>query len=169
MSESIEVHGHALWVTKHVRPAARGALRRDDARNLLRRTLESYVQRGEITVYAWAFLPARVELIVSPPQGRPLPPVMTDLFAYFTRRFNARYGRTGPLMRSRFVRRVLVGPQAIASAIEAVERLPSLLELKRRSGGEPWGSGRSFGSRRRDDRVAMRKPGPVPTPIAAEA
>ena len=166
MSEN-ESHGQALWVTKHVRPQARGALRRDDARNLLRRTLESYARRDRIKVLAWAFLPGRVELILTPPVEKPLSAVMTDLFAYYTRRFNARYGRSGPLMRTRYVRRTLVGPEAVASAIEHVERLPSRLELKRRS--EPWASGRTFGARRRDDRVVLRAVGPPPIPIAAEA
>ena len=166
MSEN-EVHGHALWVTKHVRPQLRGALRRDDARNLLRRTLESYARRDRLEVLAWAFLPARVELVITPPTEKTLPALMTDLFAYFTRRFNARYGTSGPIMRSRYTRRVLAGAEAITSAIEHVELLPSMLELKRRS--EPWASGRSFGSRRRDDRAVLRVAGPTPIPIAAEA
>ena len=67
-------------------------------------------------------------------------PESGELFGYYTRRFNARYGRTGPLFRTKFLRRVMIGPLAITDAIRRVHAFPKNDGLVTEPGDEPWSS-----------------------------
>jgi hypothetical protein len=138
--DRIEVVESALYIVKHLRPDHGGALRRDDARNLLRRTMETYVRRHGLRVHAWAFLPSRVEMVIGLPTAVPLQESLGDLFGYFTRRFNARYRRNGAVMRTKFVRRLLVGPASIHGGIVRVNAAAAADDLVNEPGREPWSS-----------------------------
>lgn len=131
---------HAMLVTKYVRPERGGALRRDDARNLLRRTLEYHAANGRLTLYAWAFLPSKVSLVIALPTPIPLALTVGDVFGYFTRRLNNRYRHTGAVFRTRFLKKVLSGPDEILAGIAAVHRMPVRKDLVYRPGAEPWSS-----------------------------
>lgn len=130
----------ALLVSKFLRPERGGALRRDDARNLLRRTMEVHAVRPSLLVHAWAFLPSRVDLVIGLPSPEPVADVLSDLFGYYTRRFNARYGKQGALFRSKFVKRLLVGGLAITEAIDRLHDAPADAECRARPGAEPFSS-----------------------------
>ncbi len=135
---------YALLLTKHLRPARGGALRRDDARNLLRRTIELHVAQYEMKIHAWAFHPCRVELLLSIPSVRPVQASTAALFGYYTRRFNTRYGETGPLFRTKFVKRILIGSDAITSAIEGIHAGVRAAALLEKAGQEAFSSRRFY-------------------------
>ena len=136
----IELRDHALWATKVMRPHSAGALRRDDARNLLRRTLVAYSSKYSLRFHAWAVQPSRIHLVIAIPTDRALSDVLASLFGYYTRRFNARYGKSGPVFRSKYLRRVMIGPLAITEAIRRVHALPRAEGIKPQPGEEPWSS-----------------------------
>ena len=150
---------HAMLVVKYVRPARGGALRRDDARNLLRRTLQYHVVSGRLSLYGWAFLPSKVALLIAMPTPAPLSETLGNVFGYFTRRLNNRYHRTGAVFRTRFVKRVLTGPEEIEAALAKVHRLPD--ELALRPGGEEWSSASIYRAGV-DDAITRRYLAPVP-------
>ena len=131
---------HAVLITKHLRPERGGALRRDDARNLLRRTIEYHVNEGRLVIYAWNCLPSRTSLVIALPTPKPLADTVGDLYGYFTRRFNARYAKEGALFRTKFLKRVLTGADEIRAAIERVNRAPDENHLAQRPGSEAWSS-----------------------------
>lgn len=136
----IELRDHALWATKVLRPESAGALRRDDARNLLRRTLTAYAAKHSLRFHAWAVQPSRIHLVVAIPMDVRLSDILASLFGYYTRRFNARYGKSGPVFRTKFLRRVMIGPLAITDAIRRVHALPRAEGLTSLPGQEPWSS-----------------------------
>lgn len=135
---------YALLLTKHLRPACGGALRRDDARNLLRRTIELHVVTYEMKVHAWAFHPSRVELLLGLPSARPVQASLAALFGYYTRRFNARYAETGPVFRTKYVKRILIGADAITNAIEAMHADVRAAALIEKPGQEAFSSRRYY-------------------------
>lgn len=135
----MSVIDHAVRVKKLVRHEKGGALRHVDARNLFRRTLESFQERWALDVHGWAILPARIELVLSLPfEGYDAKADLNALFGYFTRRYNRRYGKVGPLLRSMFGIEPLAGPHEICVALDEIHRLPSTLKLH--PGTEPWSS-----------------------------
>ena len=136
----IELRDHALWATKVLRPERAGSLRRDDARNLLRRTMTAYVAKHGLRFHAWAVMPSRIHVVVAIPMDLALTKVLGDLFGYYTRRFNARYGKEGPVFRTKFLRRVMIGPLAITEAIRRVHAMPRNEGLRSAPGEEPWSS-----------------------------
>ena len=136
----IELRDHALWATKVLRPSRAGAMRRDDARNLLRRALTFQVAKRGLHVYAWSVQPSRIHLLLQIPIEYALTPVLADLFTHYTRRFNARYGKKGPVFRSKFLRQVIAGPLAITEAIRRVHALPVNCGIALDPGDEPWSS-----------------------------
>jgi REP element-mobilizing transposase RayT len=131
---------YAVWISKTLRRDCSGALRRDDARNLMRRTLESAIVRYDVRLHAWAIMPSRVELVVALPTAAPLQQIIGDAFCYFTRRFNSRYRHKGPIFRSKFIKRVLASPESVRRAIDDVNRMPLKAELVRKPGAEAFGS-----------------------------
>ena len=140
----IELRDHALWATKVFRPDRAGAMRRDDARNLLRRTLTSFSKRHSLRIHAWAVQPSRIHLVLQIPTGIALTPALASMFGYYTRRFNARYGKSGPVFRTKFLRRVIIGPLAITDAIRRVHRLPETDDIVVEAGEEPWSSAECY-------------------------
>ena len=136
----IELRDHALWATKVFRPDRAGAMRRDDARNLLRRTLTSFVKRHSLRIHAWSVQPSRIHLLLQIPPDVALTPALASMFAYYTRRFNARYRKSGPIFRTKFLRNVIIGPLAITEAIRRVHALPAAQDIVIQPGGEPWSS-----------------------------
>ena len=149
---------HALWTSKLMRPDGGGALRRDDARNLLRRTLEYYVAHRRVRVWGWAMLPSRVELLLAVDDRSDAQSFLGEVFGYFTRRFNTRYDRSGPLMRSKFIDRVLVGSSAICEAIDTVHNAPSSLALPEYPGDEPRSSRLAYELQRDDGVTSLYSP-----------
>lgn len=135
---------YALLLTKHLRPACGGALRRDDARNLLRRTIELHVITYEMKVHAWAFHPSRVELLLALPSARPIQASVSALFGYYTRRFNSRYRETGPVFRTKFVKKIVIGSDAITNAIEALHEEIRAASLLEKPGQEAFSSRRYY-------------------------
>lgn len=140
----IELRDHALWATKVFRPDRAGAMRRDDARNLLRRTLTSFARRHSLRIHAWAVQPSRIHLMLQIPADITLTPVLASMFAYYTRRFNTRYGKSGPIFRTKFLRRVIIGPLAITDAIRRIHRLPASDDIVVGPGEEPWSSAECY-------------------------
>jgi len=136
----IELRDHALWATKVLRPDRAGSLRRDDARNLLRRTMTAYAVKYGLRFHAWSAVPSRIHMVIAIPVDITLTKVLGDLFGYYTRRFNARYGKEGPVFRTKFLRRVMIGPLAITDAIRRVHAMPRDLDLRSEPGEEPWSS-----------------------------
>ena len=136
----IELRDHALWATKVLRPERAGSLRREDARNLLRRTMTAYVAKYDLRFHAWSVAPSRIHVVVAIPTDLALTKLLGELFGYYTRRFNARYGRGGPVFRTKFLRRVLIGPLAITDAIRRVHAVPRAEGIKPEAGDEPWSS-----------------------------
>ena len=136
----IEIKEHALWATKVLRPDRAGAFRRDDARNLLRRTLHAYVARHRLRIHAWSVQPSRVHIVLALPMERSVASLLGDLFGYYSRRFNARYGKKGALFRTKFLRRLLIGPLAIHDAIGRVHGAPAESDVEVRPGQEAWSS-----------------------------
>lgn len=150
---------HALWATKVLRPERGGALRRDDARNLLRRTLQAHAVRYSLRILAWSAEPSRVHLVLQLPLPRPASGVLGDLFGYYTRRFNARYRQGGALFRSKFLRRVVLGPLAVTDAIRRVHRAPFDADVVPRPGQEPWSSESCYDGAPHDGVVTLYVPG----------
>jgi len=132
-----EGRARAVVITKFLNKKRGGALRRDDARNLLRRTLESQRARRGLVVHAWAFLPSKVVLLVQLPAQRPLATSLGELFGYYTRRFNARYRRSGPVFRARFLKSVLFSDEEILRAIARIHAMPAEHEVEECAGAEP--------------------------------
>lgn len=152
---------YALLLTKHLRPDRGGALRRDDARNLLRRSIELHVLEHEMKIHAWAFHPSRIELLLSIPSSRPVQPTVAALFGYYTRRFNMRYGQTGPVFRTKFLKKILIGSDAIIGAIEAMHAGVRAAALLEKPGQEAFSSRRFY-----DDGAADAILTPYPPAVA---
>lgn len=159
----IELRDHALWATKVLRPERAGSLHRDDARNLLRRTLTAYVAKHGLRVHAWAAEPSRIHVVVAIPVDIALTDVLAELFAYYTRRYNARYGKLGPVFRTKFLRRVMIGPLAITDAIRRVHAAARSEEHKAAPGEEPWSSRNCYEHGERSDGVIVHY---APTVVA---
>lgn len=130
----------AMLVTKFLKKQRGGAMRREDARNLLRRTLESHTDRRGLVIYAWAFLPSKVVLLVKLPTAIPLAVSLGEVFGYYTRRFNARYRRSGAVFRTRFLKKVLLGEEEIERAIAHIHAQPADAEMREHPGAEPCSS-----------------------------
>jgi len=131
---------HAMLITKHLRPQRGGALRRDDARNLLRRTIEYHVSAKKLVVLAWVVTPCKVSMLIAMPTPRPITDALGELFGYYTRRFNARYNQEGSLFRVRFLKKMCSGAEEIRQAIERLHRIPEEMVLTGRPGSEAWSS-----------------------------
>lgn len=144
-----------IWIQKTLRRDSSGAMRRDDARNLLRRTMEAMIERHGFTVYAWAMLPSKVELVLAMPKNIPVQQIVGDTFCYFTRRFNARYSRTGPLFRTKFLKRHLATTDAIVRTIREVNLAPVKRDLARKAGQEPYSSLDAYATGRPDGIVTL--------------
>ncbi len=148
----------ALLVTKFLRADRGGLLRLDDARNLLRRSFELYRSTYDLRIHAWSFLPSRVDLVVGLPCEGTVKEALEKVFGYYTRRFNARYGKDGALFRTKFVKRLLVGQPAIAAAVERVSRMPETSRCRWEPGRECWSSA-GFYRLGREDRILTPLPG----------
>ncbi len=155
---------YAIWIAKTLRHGFKGAFRRDDARNLLRRTLESAVERHGFRIHAWAALPARVELVLTLPPGLSVQDVVGDTFCYYTRRFNARYGRSGPMFRSKFLKRVLASEESLRRTIREVNLAPVRAGLERKTGQEPFSSAGSYADGESDGLTTVY-PGMLDAPV----
>lgn len=143
-------HENAMLVTKYLRPDCGGVLRRDDARNLMRRALELHVANDNLTLLAWAFLPSKVTLLVQLPTPLPLGDTLAELFGYYTRRFNVRYQRRGALFRTKFVKKVCTGPAEIERAIRRMHVAVDTMSHRPRPGEEPWSSASVYRNGTRD-------------------
>lgn len=152
---------HAVLITKYLRHTKGGALRRDDARNLLRRTLECYARKHRLELLAWGFLPSKMMLVVALPTRVPLQTILGELCGYYTRRFNARYGKEGPLFRTRFLKQIAVGPVEIREVIDQVHDAVREESMRMRPGAEPFSSIEAYAGRP-DTLTTLWRP-PIPT------
>ena len=148
----------ALWATKVLRPERSGAMRRDDARNLLRRTLQAYVAKHSLVIHAWAVEPARIHLLAAMPPFLNVEELLGDLFGYYTRRFNTRYRKRGALFRTKFLTRTPLGVLAIIDAIRRVHTAPREHD-RGKPGEEAWSSRGVYEGGPHDGIVTLYEPG----------
>lgn len=155
--EPVGSQGKILWATKVLCPERAGAMRRDDARNLLRRTLAAFTAKHEITMFAWSVEPSRIHLVLAIPPGPPIEDLLGELFAHYTRRFNARYRRRGAVFRTKFLHRIPLGVLGVTDAIRRVHLAPGE-DDRRLPGQEPWSSREVYEGGRHDGVVTLYEP-----------
>jgi len=135
----------AVRITKHLRPGRRGFLRKEDSRNLLRRTLEYYVRTMGLVVYAWSVTVDRFEIIVALPAPVPLGKTLAAFFHHFGRRHRMRYrNKRGPMFRNRYLTRVLESEEEIWEEVCRLHAEAASLEAAARPGSEPFSSSRAW-------------------------
>lgn len=122
-----------VLVTKRVLRQEQSIFRRDDARFLMRTCCRTLAAR-RARVVAVAFEPKAIHLVLEIPPGVTHQTLLGDLFSFFTRRYNARYRRRGPILRARHLTRPLLDEVAVTEAVARLVALAGDGEIA----AQPW-------------------------------
>jgi putative transposase len=101
-----------------------------------------YEVQSETAFHLLAFvvMPDHIHLVLAPLASRRVAQVVQLIKGRFSRRYNAKAGRSGPLWQSRYHERTLRSEDELFAAIEYVHRNPLLAGLAWEASAFPWSS-----------------------------
>ncbi len=111
----------------------------DDYRQFLD-WLRDAAQQFRVAIHAFALLPNRIHLLVTPSDEAGLGRMMQAIGRHYVPWFNARHGRSGSLWEGRFRATVMDADAFFADCAHWVEYQPVLAGLVAEMAGYPWSS-----------------------------
>lgn len=101
------------------------------------------VRAGRIRLHAYCLMTNHYHLLVELP-GAELPLAMREIGRHYTRWFNSRRDRDGPLFRARYASRYLEDERYRVTVLRYIDRNPVVGRDGARVAAYPWGSARDF-------------------------
>jgi putative transposase len=117
-------------------------------------TLQVLARELGVAVHAYVLLPERVQLLLTPPEGRLLPMLMQRLGRRFSGGFNARHGRRGSPWAGRYRVTVLQAEPYLLDAMRLLEAAPVRAGLVATASDWPASSAAHHGGLRHDPLVS---------------
>lgn len=112
-------------------------------------TLREAAQQAGVAIHAYALLPNRLQLLVTPSEAESLGKMMQAIGRHYVPFFNARHGRSGGLWEGRFRATVLESGAYFIPCAQLIEQQPVIAGLVSELSAYPWSShGHHVGSRR---------------------
>ena len=145
---------HQLHLLLHQGLPSHPVLGQAEDRRDYQASLQLLARELGIAVHAYVLLPERVQLLLTPPEGRLLPVLMQRLGRRYSSGFNARHGRQGSPWAGRYRVTVLQPERYLLDAMRLLEAAPVRAGLVATASDWPASSAAHHGGLRQDPLVS---------------